>query len=181
MDAVDRMFHVLVRALRAQQPPADATSFSAGDLHDRILAYRHFRRELNLETNREYEFTLMQLLSGARGYLDVDERLRDVLGKELAMPSPDPARLRDVADAQCQVSPNKKALVPVTRASGPLRAEASACPYCSGSLPTERVLHFCPHCGQNLQVATCAACGAEVEADWRYCVVCGKAAPETVR
>src|SRR5690348_4219369 len=99
MDPVDRMFHVLVRTLRAHNPPADAKAFSAGELHDRILPYRHFRRELNLETNREYELTLMQLLSGARGYLDVDERLRDVLTKELTTPSPDPGRLRDVADA----------------------------------------------------------------------------------
>lgn len=178
MDAVDRMFHTLVRALRAQHPPADAKAFSAGELHDRILPYRHFRRELNLETNREYELTLMELLSGERGYLDVDERLRDVLVKELSTPSPDPARLRDVADAECQVSPNKKALVPLTRVSGPLRAERSECAYCSGALPLGRALHYCPHCGQNLKVATCPACGAEVEADWSYCVVCGKAAPE---
>lgn len=179
MDAVDRMFHTLVRALRAQTPNADAKSFSAGELHDRILPYRHFRRELNLETNREYELTLMQLLSGDRGYLDVDERLRDVLTKELGSKTPDPGRLRDVADAQCQVSPNKKSLVPLARMSGPVQALREHCPYCSGSLPLDRVLHFCPHCGQNLQVATCAACGAEVEADWRYCVVCGKAAPES--
>ncbi|MEK7402246.1 MAG: zinc ribbon domain-containing protein [Gemmatimonadota bacterium] len=178
MDAVDRMFHVLVSALRSQQPPADGKAFSAAELHDRILPYRHFRRELNLETNREYELTLMQLLSGARGYLDVDERLRDVLGKELATAAPDPARLRDVADAECQVSPNKKALVPVARLSGPLRAERSSCAYCGGTLPLGRASHYCPHCGQNLLVATCLACGAEVEADWRYCVACGKAAPE---
>ena len=178
MDAVDRMFHTLVRALRAQHPPADAKAFSAAELHDRILPYRHFRRELNLETNREYELTLMQLLSGVRGYLDVDERLRDVLSKELSTAAPDPARLRDVADAESQVSPNKKALVPLARVSGPLRAERSECAYCSGALPLGRALHYCPHCGQNLRVGTCSACGAEVEADWVYCVVCGKAAPE---
>ena len=176
---MDRMFHTLVRALRAHTPPADSKAFSAGELHDRILPYRHFRRELNLDTNREYELTLMQLLSGARGYLDVDERLRDVLGKELSAATPDPGRLRDVADAQVQVSPNKKALVPVARLSGPVRAERSTCAYCSGTLPMDRALHYCPHCGQNLQVATCPACGAEVEADWRYCVACGKAAPES--
>jgi predicted RNA-binding Zn-ribbon protein involved in translation (DUF1610 family) len=178
MDAVDRMFHVLVRALRSQTPPADAKAFSAGELHDRILPYRHFRRELHVDTNREYELTLMQLLSGARGYLDVDERLKDVLGKELLATSPDPARLRDVADAECQVSPNKRALVPVARQSGPVRAEAAECAYCNGALPMGRALHYCPHCGQNLQVATCTACGAELDADWKYCVACGKGAPE---
>lgn len=178
MDAVDRMFQLLVRALRSEQPPADGMPFSAADLHDRILPYRHFRRELALENNREYELTLMQLLSGARGYLDVDERLRDVIRRELAQPTPDPARLRDVADAQASVNPVQKAQVAEGRASGPARAGITECPYCGGSLPDTRTAQYCPHCGQNLDVVNCAACGAELDADWRYCVVCGKAAPE---
>jgi hypothetical protein len=177
MDSVDRMFNVLVRALRAESPPADAKAFTAGDLHDRILPYRHFRRELALETNREYELTLMQLLSGARGYLDVDEMLKDVLGKELNLPAPDPSRLRDVSDAQASVNPVKKGAVPSVRLSGPVRLETE-CKYCGGVLPLGHALTFCPMCGQNLRVATCEACGAEVEADWRFCVACGKAAPE---
>ena len=176
MDSVDRMFHVLVRALRAEQPAADTKPFTAGDLHDRILPYRHFRRELALETNREYELTLMRLLSGARGYLDTDEVLRDVLGRELEQPAPDPTRIRDVADGQASVNPVKKAGVPAVRLSGPVRLE-TACRYCAGVLPLGQALNFCPMCGQNLRVATCEACGAEVEADWRFCVACGKAAP----
>lgn len=181
MDAVDRMFHVLVRALRAEQPSADGRSFSAAELHDRILPYRHFRRELALDTNRDYELTLMQLLSGARGYLDVDERLKDVLGRELAAPAPDPARLRDVADAQVSLNPSKKSSVPVVRPSGAMRAESADCRYCGGVLPLAKSLHYCPHCGQNLDVSTCPACGAELEADWRFCVACGKPAPEPAR
>jgi hypothetical protein len=177
MDSVDRMFHVLVRALRAETPPADSKPFTAGELHDRILPYRHYRRELALETNRDYELTLMQLLSGARGYLDVDEMLKDVLAKELGLPAPDPSRLRDVADAQASVNPVKKGAVPSVRLSGPVRLETE-CKYCGGVLPLGHALTFCPMCGQNLRVATCEACGAEVEADWRFCVACGKAAPE---
>lgn len=179
--AVDRMFHVLVRTIRAGQPSADGGTFTAAELHDRVLPYRHFRRELALETNREYELTLMQLLSGAGGYLDADERLRDTLGKELAAPSPDPARLRDVADAQVSINAAKMAAVPVARVSGATRAEATTCRYCGGVLPLGRALHFCPHCGQNLLVANCPACGAEVEADWKFCVACGKAAPDLRR
>jgi len=178
MDSVDRMFHVLVRALRAKQPAADTKPFTAGELHDHILPYRHYRRELALETNGEYEVTLMQLLSGARGYLDADEVLRDVLGRELKLPAPDPSRLRDVADAQASVNPVKKAGVPAVRLSGPVRLETE-CRYCGGVLPLGHTLNFCPRCGQNLRVATCEACGAEVEADWRFCVACGKAASET--
>lgn len=177
MDSVDRMFQVLVRALRAEQPAADGKTFTAAELHDQVLPYRHFRRELAIETNRDYELALMQLLSGARGYLDVDERLKDVLGRELGVATPDPARLRDVADAQVSLNPAKRNAVPSVRWSGAIRVESTVCRYCGGDLPLA-LAHFCPQCGQNLDVATCPACGADVEADWKYCVACGKPAPE---
>jgi hypothetical protein len=193
MDALDRMFHVLVRTIRAKQPALLTAPFTVGELHQQILPYRHFRRDLGLETNQEYEFILMELLTGARGYLDVDERLRDQLGKELSATSPEPARVRDFADSHVTV--NAAALAALsegkanswsgagpaaTEVSGanPARAIASGsprCRYCGGDLPTDRPLHFCPHCGQNLQMLNCPACGAEVEAGWKFCVACGKA------
>jgi hypothetical protein len=200
MDTLDRMFTVLVRNLRAKQPAALTGPISVADLHQQILPYRHYRRELGIETNQEYELALMELLSGARGYLDVDERLRDGLGKELASISPEPARVRDYADAQVSINPQALAKIPEptspsnagdgggldVRAKedgrtyapppGMVRAATgSTCRYCGGDLPTTRALNFCPHCGQNLQVLNCPACGAEVEAGWKFCVVCGKA------
>lgn len=177
-DPVERMFRVLVRALRANRPALLSSAFSVGDLHQQILPYRHFRRELGLETNQEYELTLMRLLSGADGYLDVDEKLRDALGAELASGSPEPSRVREYADAQ--VSIRQAALaglddVPASVADAPASKPSEArCRYCTGALPQGRTVHFCPHCGQNLQVRNCPACGAELERDWKYCVACGK-------
>src|SRR5919109_4457059 len=104
MDALDRMFHVLVRTLRAKQPALLSAPFTVAELHQQILPYRHFRRELDLETNQEYELVLMELLTGARGYLDVDDRLRDQLGKELLASSPEPSRIRDYADAYVSIN-----------------------------------------------------------------------------
>jgi hypothetical protein len=200
MDTLDRMFTVLVRNLRAKQPAALTGSISVADLHQQILPYRHYRRELGIQTNQEYELALMELLSGARGYLDVDERLRDGLGKELASISPEPARVRDYADAQVSINPQALAKIPEpvsastsadrqdgvgVDAKGDVReyapppgviraATGSTCRYCGGDLPTTRALNYCPHCGQNLQVLNCPACGADVEAGWKFCVVCGK-------
>jgi hypothetical protein len=192
MDALDRMFHSLVRALRAKQPALLTSPFTVSDLHQQILPYRHFRRELGLETNQEYELVLMELLTGARGYLDVDEQLRDQLGKELTSSSPEPSRVRDFADAHAAINPAALAAIPDGRPvrediSGATRPAIGAsmaglgavsggprCRFCNGELPQGRPLHFCPHCGQNLQVKNCPACGAEVEADWKFCVACGK-------
>ena len=190
MDSLDRMFHTLVRTLRAKQPALLSAPFTVSDLHQQILPYRHFRRELQLETNQEYELVLMELLAGARGYLDVDERLRDGLGKELQAASPEPSRVRDFADANVSINAAAQTKVPVAVATPPNQkipvmrpsaqvvdaaADASRCRYCGGELPVGRALNYCPHCGQNLQMLNCAACGAEVEAGWKFCVSCGKA------
>src|SRR5688572_15727892 len=173
------MFHVLVRTIRARHPALLVSPFSVGELHHQILPYRHFRRELELETNQEYELLLMELVTGARGYLDVDEKLRDGLGKELASQSPEPSRVRDYAEANVSLNATAAARVATTPPAGseasqptplttaavaPVAADELRCRYCSAALPTARSMNFCPHCGQNLQVLNCPACGAEVEA-----------------
>ena len=190
MDALDRMFHMLVRTLRAKQPALLSAPFTVRELHQQILPYRHFRRELQLESNQEYELALMELLTGARGYLDVDERLRDQLGDELRATSPEPSRVLEFADANVSINSAAQTKVPVAVPTpAPRNVEAirpslptgngagdgSRCRFCAGELPQSRVMNFCPHCGQNLQLLNCAACGAEVEAGWKFCVSCGKA------
>ena len=132
---------------------------------------------------------LMELLTGARGYLDVDERLRDQLGKELESNTPEPGRVREFADAHVSLNLAAQAKVADLRpppapppapgdasrsAADTSRADTGRCRYCAGELPPGRSLNFCPHCGQNLQVLNCPACGAEVEAEWKFCVACGK-------
>ena len=53
------------------------------------------------------------------------------------------------------------------------------CRYCSGALPAGRRITFCPHCGQNLTVINCEACGTELELGWRFCTTCGRPASPT--
>ena len=48
------------------------------------------------------------------------------------------------------------------------------CRYCNGALPTGRRITFCPHCGQNLTVINCHACGTELELGWKFCTTCGR-------
>jgi hypothetical protein len=56
------------------------------------------------------------------------------------------------------------------------RSQRPGCQYCGGELPEDRQVHFCPSCGQNLLQRRCAACSAELEPGWKFCVACGRLA-----
>jgi len=53
-----------------------------------------------------------------------------------------------------------------------------SCLYCGGSLPSNRTVNFCPHCGQSQTQILCPECDSEVEPGWRHCVNCGAAVGE---
>ena len=237
MDNLDRMFRHLVRTIEARHRDYLTGPFEVAELYQTILPYRLHRRELGLETNRDYELTLLELLSGARGYLVVDERMRDSLRRELVSESPDPSVLRDYASAHVALASDavRRLDTPEGRdgsradvtdsapsqgtgrqsrprsASGTTSAQDSGttpmqgataatvtprrgttsqtrtftvavtgepCRFCGGSLPAGRQITYGPHCGQNLTVVNCPACGTELELGWGYCTTCGRAVGE---
>jgi len=94
MDDLDRMFRRLVQNVRMSYPDLLARPFDVSQLYQNLLPYRHNRRELEIETNQDYELALMQLLSGERGYLVVDDALQEAMRNELASPNPDTAAFR---------------------------------------------------------------------------------------
>ena len=55
-------------------------------------------------------------------------------------------------------------------------AVAEGCRFCGASLPDGRDVKYCPNCGQNLSITRCPACGTEIQADWKYCIACGRPA-----
>jgi predicted RNA-binding Zn-ribbon protein involved in translation (DUF1610 family) len=65
-------------------------------------------------------------------------------------------------------SPSRPANQPPRR-----QAAEAVCQHCNGTLPTGRVVVFCPWCGERLIPLLCAQCGAEFESGWRHCVTCG--------
>jgi double zinc ribbon protein len=213
MDNLDRMFRHLVRTIETRNPEYLTGPFDVGELYQKILPYRLHRRELGLDTNQDYELTLLELLSGARGYLVVDDRMRDALRKELGSGNPDPSVLREFAASHVALAsdavrrldtpegretvradPTLAATPAVASAAasattprrGPssqprtvaVAAAGEACRFCGGALPPGRQITFCPHCGQNLTVINCAACGTELELGWSYCTTCGRTVAE---
>lgn len=137
MDNIDRMYRHLVRTIRSRFPQYLVQPFEVAELHQTILPYRHHRRELGMETNEDYEITLTELLSGAREYLLVDERMRDVLRAELASANPDPAAFKQFATSTVALSPGALRSLeagPSDALSPPRTAAASA--GAAGTAPT---------------------------------------------
>jgi len=259
MDDLDRMYRRLVQNIRAGFPDLLTRPFEVAELYTTLIPYRHNRRELELDTNQDYELALLRLLSGERGYLIGDAQMQGDLRAEIESPNPDLSKFRAYATTMVSLAPDGARPVdaPVVRRPGsggtaaipqpasPARAamadrptlgvpdlpqtasraqpsgmagapapSASAppvaavppippvpvvspvaaptatlsatgqrsivasgsCRYCGGELPEGRNITFCPHCGQNLTVHNCPACGTELDVSWKFCTTCGRAA-----
>jgi double zinc ribbon protein len=225
MSKVERMYRHLVRTVRTKYTPLLTQPFEVGELYQTILPYRLHRRELGLETNQDYELTLLELLSGAHGYLVVDDRMRDTLAAQLTAAEPDVSLIRKFASEHVAFAPEAlhrleadaratgaqavvRGSTPQRPRTGPTRTGSGAMPaipfaptaglpnethsrrtpppmevasgelclFCKGELPAGRQISFCPHCGQDLTVLHCPACGGELERGWKFCVTCGRTA-----
>src|ERR671938_186821 len=104
MDDLDRMFRRLVQNIRNGYPEYLAHPFEVSELYQHLIPYRHNRRELAIDTNQDYEVALCRLLSGERGYLVVDEVVRDALRRELSTPNPNTAIFREFAAARVSLA-----------------------------------------------------------------------------
>jgi len=99
MDELDRLYRLLVETIKAQQPELLTRPFEVADVYQSILPYRLHRRALGMETNSDYEMTLLRLLSGERGYIIGDDEMQDAFRRELATPNPDPGAFRPYAQS----------------------------------------------------------------------------------
>ncbi|HUQ82495.1 MAG TPA: zinc ribbon domain-containing protein [Gemmatimonadaceae bacterium] len=252
MDELDRMYRRLVQNVRTGFPDLLGRPFEVAELYTTLIPYRHNRRDLELDTNQDYEHALLRLLSGERGYLIGDPVMQTELRSELDSPNPDLTKFRAYSTTMVSIAPDgaRGAEPPVVRRPGsggtaailanlappppapaPSPAPAPAtqamaerptlgvpeqaarpaprpaapppaaplpppsvpqptlsatgqrsivasggCRYCGGSLPDGRNITFCPHCGQNLTVLNCPACGTELDVGWKFCTTCGRAA-----
>lgn len=108
MDELDRMYRLLVERLRAElgpDSPPDALErpLRIDELYTRVIPYRLYRRELAIDTNEDYEATLLRLLAGERGYVTGDERMQRVLAEEARASNPDTTLYREFATNSVRV------------------------------------------------------------------------------
>ena len=97
MDDLDRLFILLVERTRTQYPDHLTDPFEVAELYQSLIPYRHFRRELGIETNGDYELALVRLLAGERGYLQGQSDMQEAMKKELAGNNPNTSIFREYA------------------------------------------------------------------------------------
>jgi len=84
--------------------------------------------------------------------------------------SPSPAAAPSAASAPSEAM--KAAPAALSSMMG--AAVPEGCRFCGGTLPEGRNVVYCPHCGNNLSISRCPACGSELEKGWKFCVTCGR-------
>lgn len=94
----------------------------------------------------------------------------------IASPAPAPAAPAPAPTAPAPVAPPSKpaAAAPAALSSMMSASVPEGCRFCGGTLPEGRTVVYCPHCGNNLSVSRCPACGSELEKGWKFCVTCGR-------
>jgi hypothetical protein len=198
MDDLDRLFQRLVHNIRNGHAEYLSVPFTVQELYDTLVPYRHYRRDLGIDTNQDYEAAVTRLLSGEKGYVRADRAMQDRLREELESPHADVGAFRDYAETRISLAPDALqklgVTVPAQNAGGFAQGgnggapdagtsfvvgamdPAEGCRFCGGTLPEGRSVVYCPHCGQNLAAKHCAGCGAQLDPVWKFCINCGKRA-----
>src|SRR5256714_12994731 len=106
MDDLDRLFQRLVHNIRNGHAEYLSVPFTVQELYDTLVPYRHYRRDLGIDTNQDYEAAVSRLLSGEKGYIRADQAMQERLKKEMASPHADVGAFRDYADARISLAPD---------------------------------------------------------------------------
>lgn len=193
MDDLDRLFRRLVQNIRNGHAEYLSVPFTVAELHDTLVPYRHYRRDLGIETNQDYEAAVTRLISGERGYVRADEAMQQRLKKELASAHAEPGLFREYASARISLVPDavKGIGVPIpaqnaggysssSRASGAKgdgdsSDNGGSTTFTVPSIAAMDIAEGCRYCGGTLPegrpVTYCPHCGQNLAT--KHCSGCG--------
>lgn len=130
MDDLDRLFVLLVERISTQYPDHLKDPFEVAELYQSLVPYRHYRRELGIETNGDYELALVRLLAGERGYLQGEPDMQESMKKELGGSNPNTSIFREFAASRVGLPSDatRRAEHVLSRGGGPPAARAATAP-----------------------------------------------------
>jgi hypothetical protein len=130
MDDLDRMFRRLIQNIRNGYPEFLTQPFEVSELFQNLIPYRHNRKELEIDTNEDYEIALCQMLAGERSLLVGDDVMRETIREQLASSNPNTAIYREFASSRVMLVAD--AVRRADAAGGPM--ESSPSPRASGAM-----------------------------------------------
>ncbi len=107
-----------------------------------------------------------EVVLGSAQFEDLEIEERELPGVEALRPPAPPAEPEEEDEEVAEIEDER------------VEGDRPSCIYCGGSLPVNRMVNFCPHCGQSLTQILCPECRSEVEPGWKHCVNCGAAVGE---
>lgn len=191
MDDLDRLFQRLVHNIRNGHAEYLSVPFTVAELHDTLVPYRHYRRDLGIETNQDYEAAVTRLIAGERGYVRADEAMQQKLKKEIASAHADPGLFREYASARISLVPeavkNLGVSIPAKNAGGYSASThnpsggnggadgGGATSFTVPTLSSMDLAEGCRYCGGTLPegraITYCPSCGQNLAA--KHCAGCG--------
>ncbi len=195
-DLPGRLFAVLVSEIRTRWPEYLHSRFTVAEIYQNLIPWRSHRNTMDIATSAEYEQALLRLLAGEGDYLALESQAaRNEIQAELEARFPNTGLYRDFAAVGVRLNPSRLPVrdddpghreavasnVPDEDGLGeaarePDAAAGQVCSGCDQELPDIGGVRFCPFCGQDIRVIACPGCGMRVEAEWFYCVGCGRRA-----
>lgn len=198
MDLIDRLYARLRDAVDRQPGGAGAAALTVADVYQRLVPYRAVRGELAILELAEYEHALVRLLSGERGYVEMDGEAQAELQREIASPNPILGVYRDYAGAPLRLvaglsssadrppsrgpDVTEEAPPPLApRGDAPVRVDLPAVADETSPLPHATASRPLPQRGGVTPFDACRRCGEPLpdEADLRFCPACGADQRET--
>lgn len=127
-DHLERLFRRLVANLAALDPAAIHRPVAIREIHERIVPYRTHRLSLGLDTNEDYEMTLLRLCAGEQGWaMAYPQEARAAMAKEVTSVNPNTSLYRKFPAATVVLDPDRAAEVLAGRTDAP-RASVEARP-----------------------------------------------------
>jgi len=111
-DPLGRLFRRLVENLAALDPDALVRPFLVRDIAERLVPYRTHRAALGLDTGEDYEMTVLRLLAGERGLVEVfPAEVREAFEREASAVNPETGIFRTFPEATALLDPERVAEV----------------------------------------------------------------------
>ncbi len=107
-DELDRLFLQLIRNLAELDPSRVHGPVEVAELYQKLVPYRTHRTHLGLDTNQDYEMTVLRLLAGERSYALLEPaEARAAIQKEIAGVNPDPGFFKRFGNARVTFDPGQ--------------------------------------------------------------------------